>query len=257
VTAGGVVLSASQVQPERAATGAIVRTLFGPGAVGGAAPGAGVPGGGLGRRIVDIPAQSTLAGTAGARGELWFVIEGDGRLEAGGGLNARLRADQGVFVPPGLDYSVHADGPADVRLDMVTLPAAPADQPGAAGGGAPDQPEPVRRDLADCEVETTGDRRFRVLFGPGQGCDIATQFLGEIPPGRAPDHSHPYDELVFILDGEGTAHIGGVAHAVSRGTCLHLPPGLPHCLENTGSTTMRVLGVFHPADSPASKLASH
>ena len=40
----------------------------------------------------------------------------------------------------------------------------------------------------------------------------------------------------------------------SAGTCLHLPPGLPHCLENTGPQLMRVLGVFHPAGSPAAKL---
>ena len=39
-----------------------------------------------------------------------------------------------------------------------------------------------------------------------------------------------------------------------RVRALHLPPGLVHCLENTGSATMRVLGVFHPADSPAAKL---
>lgn len=252
MTAKGAVVSASQVRAVRSAGGAIVRTLFDLDA----GPDAGAGDGGLGRRLVDIPAQSALAGTARARGELWFVIEGEGRLEAGdGGHGLRLLADQGVFLPPGLGYSVHADGPAGLTMDMVRLPAAPDGQPGAAGGLARDQDGPTTRDLGDCEVETTGDRRFRVLFGPGQGCDIATQFVGEIPPGRAPDHSHPYDELVLILDGTGAAHIGGIAHAVSPGSCLHLPPGLAHCLENTGSTTMRVLGVFHPADSPAAKLS--
>lgn len=294
-TVRGAVVSASRVRAERTAVGATVRTLFGPCAVLGAgppdasmagvvpgvgSPGDGRPGGGLGRRLVDIPAQSELAGTAEARGELWFVIEGEGRLAAGNaGPGLRLRADQGVFLPPGLEYSVHVDGPAGLSMDVVTLPAEVGDDAMGADGGVGvggvadgggtrgrdaggathggDHDGPATRDLADCEVETTGDRRFRVLFGPGQGCDIATQFVGEIPPGRAPDHSHPYDELVLILDGTGAAHIGGVAHAVSQGTCLHLPPGLSHCLENTGSTTMRVLGVFHPADSPATKLAQH
>jgi oxalate decarboxylase/phosphoglucose isomerase-like protein (cupin superfamily) len=32
---------------------------------------------------------------------------------------------------------------------------------------------------------------------------------------------------------------------------VHLPPGQPHCLENTGASTLRVLGVFHPGGSPA------
>jgi len=29
---------------------------------------------------------------------------------------------------------------------------------------------------------------------------------------------------------------------------------LPHCLENSSPTMMRVLNVFHPADSPAARL---
>src|SRR5258708_4791547 len=69
----------------------------------------------------------------------------------------------------------------------------------------PDPPAARASDLAACEVETTGDRKFRVLFGPGRGCSVATQFVGEIPPGRAPDHSHPYDEVVLVLAGEGVA----------------------------------------------------
>jgi quercetin dioxygenase-like cupin family protein len=104
-------------------------------------------------------------------------------------------------------------------------------------------------------VEVTGDRRFRVLFGPGHGCSAATQFVGEIPPGRAPDHSHPYDEVVLVLAGEGVLHAGPADHPLAPGSCVHLPPGRPHCLENTGRATLRVLGVFHPGGSPASKNA--
>ena len=37
------------------------------------------------------------------------------------------------------------------------------------------------------------------------------------------------------------------------GSCVHLPPGQVHCLENTGTTTLWVLGVFHPGGSPAAK----
>jgi len=107
--------------------------------------------------------------------------------------------------------------------------------------------------LEDCAVEVTGDRRFRVLFGPGNGCEAATQFVGEIPPGRAPLHSHTYDEVVLVLDGEGVLHAGPAEHPIAAGTCIHLPPGQQHCLENTGQATLRVLGVFHPGGSPAAK----
>jgi uncharacterized cupin superfamily protein len=150
-------------------------------------------------------------------------------------------------VPAGLAYRITAAG-TGLRLDAVALPPEGTVDPLPAGTS------PAIRDFADCPVETTGDRQFRVLFGPARGCSVATQFVGEIPPGRAPEHSHPYDEVVLILAGEGVAHVGGAGHRLAPGTCAHLPPGLPHCLENTGQDMLRVLGVFHPADSPAAKL---
>ena len=91
--------------------------------------------------------------------------------------------------------------------------------------------------------------------GLAQAARSATQFVGEIPPGRAPDHSHPYDEVVLILQGEGdSAHRRCRASAVRRAPARTCRRGCVHCLENTGSATLRVLGVFHPADSPAAKL---
>jgi quercetin dioxygenase-like cupin family protein len=205
------------------------------------------------RRLARIPPGSRVTGTAGTAGELWFVIDGTGRLEVEGHPGLSLHRDRGVWLPPGAPYRLDGDEQAELRFDAVSLPAA-AGEPGrlASRTGADPGP-PLARDLRDCAVETTGDRRFRVLFGPGRGCAVATQFAGEIPPGRAPDHSHPYDELVLVLEGTGVLHLGDADHALSAGTCAHLPPGQVHCLENTGTTTMRVLGVFHPADSPSAK----
>jgi quercetin dioxygenase-like cupin family protein len=196
------------------------------------------------RRLVSVAAGSRFEGLAGPGGELLFVIAGRGRLDAGGLQGAAAGRDAGVWIPPGLGYRLDAD--QDVLLDAVALPGERA---------VPGVDPPRISGLADCEVERTGDRRFRVLFGPGRGCEAATQFVGEIPPGRAPEHSHPYDELVLVLEGEGVAHVGGADRALAPGSRLHLPPGRPHCLENTGPGTLVVLGVFHPGGSPAQKAA--
>jgi quercetin dioxygenase-like cupin family protein len=239
MTRGGVV-QAAEVQADQTETGAIVRTLLDTGA-GNA---------GLVRRLVEVEAGRRFQGRSGPAGELWFVIDGSGSLLLAGREGPSLTRNRGLWLPPGETYELAAD--ADVRLDIVTLP----DPDNVAAGGT----SPVgamAADLYECEVEITGNREFRVLFGPGHGCARATQFVGEIPPGRAPDHSHPYDELVLILDGSGVAHIGGADHPLTPGSCLHLPPGLTHCLENNGTSLLRVLGVFHPADSPAAKLAEH
>jgi mannose-6-phosphate isomerase-like protein (cupin superfamily) len=200
---------------------------------------------GLRRRLVDVSPGARFEGTAGPGGELWFVLAGTGRVTPGSGPPLTVRPDTGVWLPPGTAYSLQAGDPGPLRLDSVRLPAGAA---GPSEGAAP-----RRRELRDCAVQVTGDRRFRVLFGPGSGCDAATQFVGEIPPGRAPEHSHPYDEVVLILEGAGLLHAGPAGQPLTPGCCVHLPPGQAHCLENTGTGTLRVLGVFHPGDSPATR----
>jgi mannose-6-phosphate isomerase-like protein (cupin superfamily) len=78
-----------------------------------------------------------------------------------------------------------------------------------------------------------------------------TQFVGHIPPGRAPDHFHLYDEVGYILEGEGAFHVGEESAPLRPGSCFHLPARLVHSLENFGPGAMQVLGVFRPAGSPA------
>ena len=61
-----------------------------------------------------------------------------------------------------------------------------------------------------------------------------TQFIGLIPPGRAPDHFHTYDEVIYVLDGEVFLEIDGEQAKLQAGSCIHLPARLVHCLANTG-----------------------
>jgi len=201
---------------------------------------------GLVRRLVSVPPGARLDGAAGSGGELWFVITGDGLLDAGELRGAPLGRSTGLWIPPGARYRLQAGPRDEVLLDAVALPAPSSPYAAAAR---------LSR-LGDCEIEVTGDRKFRVLLGPGRGCEAATQFRGEIPPGKAPEHSHPYDEVVRILEGEGVAHARGADLPLAPGTCIRLPRGLPHCLENTGSATLVVLGVFHPGGSPAAKVTT-
>jgi mannose-6-phosphate isomerase-like protein (cupin superfamily) len=204
------------------------------------------------RRQITLAPGSPLRGLAGPGGELWFVIAGTGRLDVGTMRGAAVGAGTGCRIPPGAEYRLGAE--EDVLLDAVALPAPPPATATTRAGTATAE-EPRLSELAGCEVERTGDRRFRVLLGPGRGCEAATQFVGEIPPGQAPEHSHPYDEVVLVLDGEGVAHAGGSDRALAAGASVHLPRGLPHCLENTGQRTLVVLGVFYPGGSPAAKTA--
>jgi len=241
----------SDIHPKQTSPGVLSRLMLD-------AAGAG---GHLVRRLVDVAPDSAWAGSAGPGGELWFVIDGDAELELDGSA-VRAGPRCGVHLPGGTGYRLRPAGHEPVRLDVVGLPPGPLVREEGCGG------RPAVADLADCAVEITGDRRFRVLFGPGRGCPAATQFVGEIPPGRAPVHSHPYDEVVLVLAGHGVVHLGPAGSGppdsgpagqgpagqpLAAGSCVHLPPGQPHCLENTGPQELVVLGVFHPGGSPAQK----
>src|SRR5258708_40245729 len=110
----GSVVRAEEIPAERGAGGASVRTLLD--------TGSGGPG--LVRRRVDMPPQSSFPGRAGEAGEVWFVIDGRGQLDISGQPGAALRPDLGLWVPPGSDFLVLAGEDAELRLDLVSLPAA-------------------------------------------------------------------------------------------------------------------------------------
>src|SRR5574341_1300284 len=105
--------------------------------------------------------------------------------------------------------------------------------------------------LADHPAQLTADRWYRVLVDDEIGSAQVTQFVGSIPPGRAPDHFHNYEEVLFILKGEGRMWAGETSAPISEGSCIYLPKGQVHCVENTGESELRLLGVFYPAGSPS------
>ncbi len=108
------------------------------------------------------------------------------------------------------------------------------------------------RRLADQEAQAaTTQREFRIVADPGSGLRSATHFVGYIPTTRAPDHMHYYDEVIYVLDGEGVMRMNGEATPLRAGSRINLPARTVHCLENLGPDVMKVVAVFRPAGSPA------
>jgi mannose-6-phosphate isomerase-like protein (cupin superfamily) len=195
----------------------------------------------LEQRVIRFaPGQSAERGDD--RQEVLFVVSGQGVLHLEGAGNP-LEPGMGVFIAPGESYTVEA--PEELLAVSVSAPAS------EAGVG---EPRRVTVRYEDQPVlPASPNREFRYLVNQDAGCLDITQFVGIIPPGRAPEHSHTYDEVVYILEGNGVYHIAGEDFALAPGTCLHLPPYVRHCIENTGSNNMKVLGVFHPSGDPASR----
>lgn len=177
------------------------------------------------------------------RQDVLYVVSGRGTLLLDGAEHA-LEPELGVYVAPEEGYVVDNPGPDDLVLVSVTAPGERHDA----------ERRRVTVRFADQPVlHAKPDREFRYLVNQDAGCLDVTQFVGVIPPGKAPLHSHVYDEIVYVLEGEGVLHLDGTETPLEPGSCLHLPPLQEHCLENTGPTPMRVLGVFHPSGDPASR----
>lgn len=178
------------------------------------------------------------------RDEIAYIVSGSGRLDLNG-TSHDLKADVGVYIRADEHYTISNGDGGEMVMVSVTAP------PPADGNSVSDRKVIV--DTADQEIIPAGkDREFKFVVNPDAGCAEVTQFVGWIPPGRAPTHYHLYDEVMFILDGEGLLHLEGHPDTpISTGTCIHLPPPTEHCVENTGDRPLRVLGVFHPAGSAA------
>jgi quercetin dioxygenase-like cupin family protein len=100
--------------------------------------------------------------------------------------------------------------------------------------------------------KATGARSFHVLFGPHNGSTRATLFVGYIPPGSAPWHYHLYDEIVWVLRGEGRLYVGDAIEPLAPGCAFRLHAREVHIVENTQPTEeLAVVGVFTPAGSPS------
>jgi len=180
----------------------------------------------------------------GSSEETLFVLEGDGALCAGG-RDHPIETESGASLAPGQEYELAA-GAQGLRVVAVRIPdpVSPAD--------ATENTAPVVRRLADQTAQdATTERQFRIVSDPRSGLQSATHFVGYIPPTRAPEHFHTYDEVIYVLEGLGVFHADGAPQPIAAGTCIGLPARKVHCLENTGEDVMRVVAVFRPAGSPA------
>lgn len=185
-----------------------------------------------------------FAGRSEARGdeqrdEVLYVLSGSGAVTIGRERHG-LATGTAAYLARGTTWSVD-------EADELVILSVLVEKPLPANG--------TTHAVVDLAAEqtkgATSGRHFRLLATPEIGCASVTQFVGYIPVGRAPDHFHKYDEVVYVLEGEGSLHIDGESAPLRPGSCVHLPARLVHCLENTGPGVMQVLGVFRPAGSPA------
>ena len=139
--------------------------------------------------------------------ETMFVLEGEGRLHVRGETHA-LGPEMGVYLPPGSESELENTGEGPLRLVAVRVPD--------PSPGPPMPASTSRLDEQEVEQATT-EREFRIVADPATGLRSATHFVGYIPTERAPDHFHTYDEVIYVLDGDGLMQAGAFSRPADGG----------------------------------------
>jgi mannose-6-phosphate isomerase-like protein (cupin superfamily) len=103
----------------------------------------------------------------------------------------------------------------------------------------------------DIEPYVTKDgSEIRELMHPAVHGNRA-QSLAEatVAPGAATAlHRHgATEEIYHFTAGEGVMTLGAVRFPVRAGDTVCIPPGAPHCVENTGAVPLKILCACAPA----------
>ena len=97
---------------------------------------------------------------------------------------------------------------------------------------------------------TKDGSEIRELLHPSSHA-VRNQSLAEaiVPPGtKTLLHRHRTSEEIYhVNSGQGLMTLAGETFTIAAGDSIPIPPGTPHCVENTGTTPLRILCCCAPA----------
>ena len=83
-------------------------------------------------------------------------------------------------------------------------------------------------------------------FFTGDNCSAAVNMIDpKLPP--FPQHAHPHEQFIVVLQGDGTAIVDGKEYEGEEGFFAYIPSALPHGYNTTDATyTCWNLDIFYP-----------
>jgi len=108
----------------------------------------------------------------------------------------------------------------------------------------------MKTSYPDIRPYTTKDNsEIRELMHPATHGNVNQSFAEAIVAPGCTTHLHRHratEEIYHITAGEGSMRLGEDTFAVCAGDTICIPPGTPHCIENTGSTPLKILCACSP-----------
>jgi len=113
--------------------------------------------------------------------------------------------------------------------------------------------EIVRRDPQPAPVNTApvveGTVRLRRLVGAALTAELAVFHTRFEPGGRNLLHTHTFDQVLYILEGEGIVATESEEHRVHAGDAVLVPAGEAHWHGATPETAMTHLAFGQPGET--------
>ncbi|NCC63538.1 MAG: cupin domain-containing protein [Spirochaetia bacterium] len=77
----------------------------------------------------------------------------------------------------------------------------------------------------------------QVLVGPAQGWDSHVMRLFTLKSGgKAPHHAHPWQHIIYALEGEGNLMMDGKDYPLNPHSVAYVPADIIHQISNRGET---------------------
>jgi mannose-6-phosphate isomerase-like protein (cupin superfamily) len=102
----------------------------------------------------------------------------------------------------------------------------------------------IKPDLIELKDATKDNEDFRRVLFTGAKSQLVIMSLQE-GEGIGPE-IHPVDQLLYVVDGEGTAFVDGVGLPFEKGSMLCVPAGATHDIVNTGDEPLKLFTVYAP-----------
>ena len=179
-----------------------------------------------------------------------YIIEGAGTLFCDG-KGYPVKEGDALFIPEEVDHYTLNNGGQGLfrRIEINPLSASPdrARTNGGTGTGKP----PTIRNYRDLNSDT-GSR----IIGSSDGApNFLMLYNGAMAPGSVSHadsggHTHAWEHVVFILEGQATLVCEGKEYTVSEGDGVLVPPDTFHQWRNTSQAPMTRV-TFNPLASEA------
>src|SRR5437879_339601 len=81
------------------------------------------------------------------------------------------------------------------------------------------------------------------FVGEKQDAPISAYIVNAEPDKGPPLHTHPYVEVIFMLEGRATVRVGNEEREAKAGEIVVVPANTPHRFVNSGTQLLRQIDI--------------